>query len=322
MDGLNYFAINRVLGGVMKHAKRPTFGPFGALHAQHQILVQRPRRGEQISFAPDAVKLIVRAFEETRQGYAIDRLLADPQLATRFFERCRKLGVIAPDHHLALRLLRFRKSSNKTIRVEKPTAAREKRDYSPYLYAAEMASVQINYLYGASVDDIIGYPEIGKEFDKLAAKLSPGFSPLEYRLAALHIRKSQYVEKEERSLYEKLKVKSAEETVEEYGPMNNLDVRKLNKSDGIFGLMERTDSSRFLYINQAKSLSEAVRPFTKSETFDALANSFWSPSLAAIHLVVYDIHESFRNASQFLWTLKLIRENSPVFNQPIHGSAA
>src|SRR5438874_10984187 len=98
MDGLNQFAISRILGSTMKHAKRPVFGPLGALHAQNQVLANCPKRGEQITFSPPAEKLIVRAFQETRRGLPVDRVLADPALAEKFFKRCRQLGVSAPDH--------------------------------------------------------------------------------------------------------------------------------------------------------------------------------------------------------------------------------
>ena len=78
MDDLNQFVISRVFGGTMKQIKRPSFGPLGVLHIQNQVLAQFPKRDEQITFLPQAEKLIVRAFEETRQGFPVDRVLAEP----------------------------------------------------------------------------------------------------------------------------------------------------------------------------------------------------------------------------------------------------
>jgi hypothetical protein len=322
MEDLNQFAISRVLGGTMKHIKRPRFGPLGLLHVQHQVLAQFPRRTEQIEFTPSAVKIIARAFEETRKGYAVDRVLADPEQAREFFKRCHKLGVKAPEHAIALRLFRIRKSPGHGARIARATAPRENRDFSPFLFAAEMASAQIRYLYGASIDDIMAYPEIGGEFDRLAAKIRPGWTPLDYRLAALHVRKSQYIDKEkELPLFEKILKKPADKTVAEYGPLSGLNLRNVEKTDGIIGLLEKTRSSRFLYIATAKSVQDAVIPFTKIETFAALGNSFWSPSLASIHLVVFGIHEFFEDAPQATWAKKLVREKTPVFNMPIHFNA-
>jgi site-specific DNA-methyltransferase (adenine-specific) len=42
---------------------------------------------------------------------------------------------------------------------------------------------------GVSLDDLICDPDIAAEFDKLASELAPGFTSLEYRWAALALRK-------------------------------------------------------------------------------------------------------------------------------------
>jgi len=324
MDGAYQLSISRVLGSVMKHTKRPGFGPLGTLHAQHQLLAQRPRSGEQISFAPSEVKRIVRAFEETRLGYAVDRVLADPDLAAKFFERCRQLEINAPDHAIALRLFRFRKSPSKGTRIQRATATRENRDFSPYIFAAEMAATQMKYLYGASVDDILAYPEIGKEFDTLAKKLRPGWKSVDYRLAALHVRKSQYFDeqKNELTLFGKIRDKLPDNMAEFFGPLSDLDPKKISNTEGIIGLLEKADSPRFLYIGKANRVAQAVRPFTREDAFDPLANAFWSPSLSLIHLVVYDIHEDYLDATPAVWTKKLIHDNSPVFNIPVRLAEA
>lgn len=317
MDGINQFAISRILGSTMKHMKRPSFGPLGAMHARNQVLTQCPRPGEQIAFAPSTDKRIARAFEETRQGFPLDRFLADPGLVKKFFERCRDLEVIAPDHALALRLLTFRKSPKKYPKLVKPAAAKEKRrDFSAYVYAAEMALTQVKYRYGASVDDILAYPEIGKEFDKLAQRLYPGMTPLDYRLAALHVRKCLTTpSKGERPLFERIKTADVERKARDYGPLARLDIDKLNRVEGIIGLIEHSRrEDRFLYIRETEDASQAAAPFTQEKTFVALGNSFWSPSLSAIRLLVYDIHQQSVIAPGSLWAKKLIAEKGPIFN--------
>jgi hypothetical protein len=319
MEPLNQFFISRTLGSTMKHMKKASLGPMAARHVQNQVLAQRPHSGEQITFAPPVEKTIIRAFEDVRQGLPVDRVFADPNLAASFFKRCRQLEVNAPQSALALRILRLRKSA----RIHRATAPREpRRDFTPYLYAAEMASSQIRYRFGASVDDILAYPEIGKEFDKLAAQIQPGWTPLDYRLAALHVRKSRYCKPEERSLFETIKTLRVEDVAKEVGALDTLGTPvKFDKPDGIIGLVERTPhASRFLYLSQAKDMPDVI-PFTKKGMFDALANTFWSPSLSSIYLIIYGIHEKFRNASQAVWTKKLIHEKAPIFNWRIRFKA-
>ncbi len=217
MNDLNQFVISRILGSTMKHAKRPSFGPLGALHAQNQVLAQCPKPDEQITFGLQAEKRIVRAFEETRKGFAVDRVLADPVLSAKFLRRCNELGITASDHAIALRLLAFRKSPRQNLRISKATAREPRRDFSAYLFAAEMTIAQMKYRYGASVDDVLAYPEIGKEFDDLANRLYPGPSALEYRLAALHVRKSRYCKSEEKSLFDSIRTDRARSNRETRG---------------------------------------------------------------------------------------------------------
>jgi hypothetical protein len=321
MDGPNQFFISRILGSTMKHIKGPEFGPLGALHAQHQVLANRPKHGEQITFTPPTDKIIARAFEEIRQGLAVDRVLADPDLARKFFCRCQQLGVTAPAAAINRRLFRFRKSPGRFIRIQPATVTEPKRDFSPYLFAADMAIAQIRYRFGASVDDILADPEIGMEFDRLVEKLHPGWSALEYRLAALHVRKSRYFKPDEIPLFEAIKKVRTDNLAEDRGTLDKLDIQELSRSDAIIGLVEKARSSRFLYIAQAKSVQETVAPFLKQSVFEALANFFWSPSLSSIYLIVYDIHGQYHKASQSLWTKRLIRDKSPIFNWPVHDAA-
>ncbi len=314
MDGLNQFVISRVLGSTMKHAKRSRFGPLGVLHARSQVLAQCPRPGEQISFSPTVDKRIARAFEETRQGFPLDRFLADPKLAQDFFERCHTLDIIAPQHALALRLFRFRKSPQRYPKLAKPSAPRERYDFSPYLYAAEMAISQIKYRYGASVDDMLAYPNIGKEYDQLASELCPGRTPLEYRLAALYIRKSWTWNTETRSLFDSIETGDVERSVMDYGSLAQLSLDKISNVKGIIGIVEQAKQDRFLYVTPTSDASRTVAPFTREKTFAAVANLFWTPALSTIRLLVYDIHRQLSVAPESLWAKKFIAVKGPIFN--------
>ncbi len=317
MDGLNQFFISRVLGSTMKHMKAPGFGPLGALHVQHQVLANCPKHDEQIAFTPSADKIIVRAFQEIRQGLPVDRVFADPDLVAKFLRRCRELGITAPDAAVNRRLFRFRKSS----RLPRATVREPRRDFSPYLFAADMASAQIRYRFGASVDDVLTDPMIGKEFDKLASRLQPGWTPLDYRLAALYVRKSRHCEKKDLPLFERMKVSDADKIAEDYGSLASLDLNRLDQYEGIVGLVEKACSPRFLYIIESKRVQDTVEPFLSQSVFDTLANTFWAPSLSSIYLLVYNIREKYRNAPQSLWTVKLIHEKTPIFNWPVRTAA-
>jgi hypothetical protein len=88
------------------------------------------------------------------------------------------------------RLFRIRKAGQLTGIV--PTTRRTESNWSdvdPYLFASEIAWSQMAEFSGASLDDIICNPSLASRFDEIAKRFAPGYSPLQYRLAALRLRK-------------------------------------------------------------------------------------------------------------------------------------
>lgn len=321
MDGLNHFFISRVLGATMRHTTRPGFGPLGQLHAQHQRLAQRLRHGDQIALGPSADSLIERAFIETRQGFPIDRVLADPALTQQFLARCQQLGLNAPPTAINRRLFQFRKNSGLYgVTIPRATKRSEHRDYSPYLFAAEMAIVQMKYRFGASVDDILVDLDIGTEFDRIASGLVPGWNPVDYRLAALHVRKSRHYERCEKKLFESLRIKKIERKLVEYGPVGSLKTQAIKEQHGILALIERDENERFLYVIESRSVQDSAKPFLNQTLFDVLANAFWSPSVNQIHLGIYGVGDHYAKASASLWEKRIIFDKTPVFNWPVHAA--
>jgi len=318
MEDLNQFVISRVLGSTMKHIKRPTFGPLGVLHAQNQIIAHRPVRGEQISFAPRIDRLIIRSFEENRKGLPLEKLLADPARTAKMLRRAKGLGVQAEDYAILLRLLQYRKNPTKKFRLSKPTAVEPRRDHSAYLFAAEMALTQMRYRYGASVDDILAYPNIGREFDELSDRICPGHTPNDFRLAALYIRKSRYCGKDERTLFDALDTRLVEKKLHRFATLDKIEPSKLSGFKGVVGLVEENKNTRYLYLTKTSDASQFVKPFIDPRTLNAVSNHFWKPSLETIRLYAFDIGYKYESVLRTMWAKKLIQQKSPIFNQPIH----
>ena len=59
----------------------------------------------------------------------------------------------------------------------------------PYSDASEAALKLISSDYGMTLDEMLCAPQAVSEFDRMAAMLAPGYSPFEYRWAALALRK-------------------------------------------------------------------------------------------------------------------------------------
>src|SRR5438874_692585 len=117
MAELNQYAISKALGSTMKPIKRGRFGGFGLLETVAEALRTREattegssRSGEAINFSYPEDAIVVRAFEDVRQGAATDALLWNRELAEAFYRRCKELGLDAPDTLLGRRLITVRKN--------------------------------------------------------------------------------------------------------------------------------------------------------------------------------------------------------------------
>ena len=64
------------------------------------------------------------------------------------------------------------------------------REIDEFEYASELAVRFLQEEKNVSLDQIICDPDLAEEFDEHAAMLSPGYTPLQYRWAALGLRKA------------------------------------------------------------------------------------------------------------------------------------
>lgn len=133
---------------------------------------------------------VIEAFRATHAGYSADRVMADPELNRRFTEACRERGLVGAPRSWNLLLLRLRKSGRL---AHIPTAQRTAISWErcdPFLCASEIAWQRLLEQHRArSLDEILCDPALAEEFDALAARFVPGFTPLEYRWGALKLRK-------------------------------------------------------------------------------------------------------------------------------------
>jgi len=136
--------------------------------------------------------LIAQSYLEVRNGFSIDRVIADPDLNRRYLRRCRELGLAGTDFDLNWKLLTGRKSGFLTD-MPRPNYTAPRRD--EFEFSSEMAiryvqeQVYIREHRHISLDKILCDPDLAAEFDQIAAKIAPGFTPLDYRWVALVDRK-------------------------------------------------------------------------------------------------------------------------------------
>ena len=132
---------------------------------------------------------IATAFEKTHNGWAVDRVVTDPDLQRSFFEECVRQGLPLSQRETCLRLLKLRKIGGALKGSKRYSVSAD--ECEPYLHASEIAWATIHATdQSLSIEEILADPELAARFDTTAQEFAPGFNSLDYRWAALRLRKS------------------------------------------------------------------------------------------------------------------------------------
>jgi site-specific DNA-methyltransferase (adenine-specific) len=134
---------------------------------------------------------IVEAFFMAHDGYSIDWLLANPKLQAAFHEGCRDAGLIGSPVDWNRELLRIRKTGGFPKRGQVKKAHVSDEELDAYDFAAEIGWRLTNDKFdGPSLDEILCDPTKASYFGRIAKRFAPGFELVDYRWAALRLRKA------------------------------------------------------------------------------------------------------------------------------------
>jgi site-specific DNA-methyltransferase (adenine-specific) len=132
---------------------------------------------------------LIEAFRSVYSGYSLDRVVADPDLNAELIEACRRLGLPGDARSWNRGLFRLRKAG---ALAGIPTQERTEvswADCDPYIFASEIAWRQMLDRGCESLDEVLCDPVLARHFDASAREYAPGFTSLDYRWAALKLRK-------------------------------------------------------------------------------------------------------------------------------------
>jgi site-specific DNA-methyltransferase (adenine-specific) len=132
---------------------------------------------------------IVDAFKKAADGYSADRVIADPVLNAIFIDECSKLGMQGRPRDWNLTLLSLRKAGKLAVVNTTKRTQFSWESMDPFEFASEIALRRMLDLGCPSLDFVLCDPIAVARFDDLARSLAPGFSCLQYRWAALRLRK-------------------------------------------------------------------------------------------------------------------------------------
>jgi hypothetical protein len=244
---------------------------------------------------------LIAAFDSACQGFSPDRVVADPGLNAAFVAEARQLGLTEPAAEINRNLLNLRKRGLMPGRKSKRTLLRHEDDYR---FAAEMAVRFLERRDGISLDSIICDPERAAEFDSFAARLAPGYSPLQYRWAALNLRKTSQLKPE---LLARI---SPPVSIATY-PANDLDLALVPSQQGLYLFFTSAD---VLYIGEAENLRARLKKHLDHSDNKGLARWMWEHGISDLRLEIQLLAPETRTMVRRALETELIRSRSPVFN--------
>ena len=147
-------------------------------------------------------RAVIEAYKLLPGGYSTDYVLADPELNASFIAECARQQVPGDPMIWNQMLLGVRKQG-KLPRIAKRRSGRTADEADDYGFASEVALHQLSVDFHTTLDGILCDPALAARFDEIAALFDPGqHSPLEYRWAALTLRKRAKIAKRLAGRYE------------------------------------------------------------------------------------------------------------------------
>jgi hypothetical protein len=148
----------------------------------------------------------------------------------------------------------------------------------------------------------LAHPKLVLEFDKLAKSIAPGFTPFEYRWAALNVRKKGSNEKI-----------SAEELNElEWSGHVPFASASLPNEEGVYGLFER---EMCLFVAGTEGLDESIQSQKRIAEVPLFERAYWQPDPRRMSWQ-YAVMAGSDAERRFGVVRSLVRAWQPVFNIP------
>lgn len=242
------------------------------------------------------------AFLAACDSYSEDRVVCDPELNLRFVSECRARGLDEPVAVLNRSLLNLRKAGRLSgLRRSKPTRFKNEDQYR---FAAEMAGRYLERRERLSLDSVLCDPDLAAVFDITAGSLAPGFSSLQYRWAALNLRKARQFRPELLS-----RVAPPLEII--HYRAEDVIMSHLPVTQGVYLLF---DGQRLLYVGEAKNLRLRIKKHLDHSDNRELARWLWENGPEELRLEIQILEPHTPTRTRKALEAELIRSRDPVFN--------
>ncbi len=247
---------------------------------------------------------VVQAFLDSHAGYSIDRVLADPELSEKFHAACRVAGLVGDACTWNLLLFRLRKSCQlQEVKTAERTAI-SWTDCNPYRAASEIALQSLlNEKQTGSLDEVLCDPALTAEFDRRAVLLAPGFGSLQYRWAALKIRKQARVARGRGYVLWNVQRKTLKNRLSALMPLQEIQATELPETAGCYLLK---NGKQVLYVGESDNLRRQLLTWQQqhSEIF------CWFPEKTTVAFQEQPLSEN----GPLAWQSAIATEFQPTLN--------
>jgi DNA modification methylase len=217
---------------------------------------------------------VIEAFRGIRNGFPVDRVIADPDLNEQFVSKCMRLGLPGKEFDWNHRLMNLRKARQfKGWARSKPTTFEfEEKEFDRYRFACEIAIQYFEQEGKVTLDNILCDPKLARGFDRYVLAMLPDEpSSLKIRWFSLRIRKkANYISRSSASLDTMI--------VKAKGTENPFDL-KLSKVPPEPGLYWLSGNRKHLYVGETENLRERLEVQFGHRKF-----GFWETPLEKLQL--------------------------------------
>lgn len=245
---------------------------------------------------------ITEAFRLTHDGFSADRVVADPGLNSEFVRVCARFGLVGDARTWNMLLFRLRKRGEL---APIPTVRRTSiswEDCDRYIFSSEIAwQRMLNDEVAGSLDEILCDPDLAFRFDKLAGQFAPGYKPLEYRWAALKLRK------EAKGARSRAIVLTPPRRFGAMVPMHELATRNLPDEAGVYVLSEDPKRTRNLYVGETLNLRNRL-------ALNRRRVNAWREFSPSHSILVQMLPMDCSAAGRLAWQSCLVRKFKPRLN--------
>jgi hypothetical protein len=244
---------------------------------------------------------VLRAFHQVRDGWSPDRVVADPDLNRLFEAECRKLGLEIRVGECNRILLNLRRSSHLSDLHSARTTFPEQGDYE---FACEIAIRFLERRDGVTLDHVVCDPVRAAEFDELAARIAPGYSALQYRWAALSLRKNRRLRPEPIG-------RAIQPTSIVQQRVDQIDSADVPPAQGLYIFFA---GSECLYVGEAQDLRSRLKKHLDHSDNRGLARWLWEHGGDAVYVEWQALPPTTHTRTRKAMECELIRSRRPVFN--------